>query len=293
MCVRNAGLSASKPSAMLPTGSFLAGLGGLAYHMAQFNVAQLYPAHKGLVSSLYVGTFISSGIVFEIVRAAFVAAGSSAASFRNIMVALAALGVPISALMLWMSPRRAFSAGQQFRFEADGMRFRTDETGGAAGAGAADASARAQGLTSSSDFHKRAVCRPAPLGARISTDSCRQRSNQLQHSIRAASADVELSSASTAKEQEAQAGICACGANQLASASHEGAQASSTAAAEPTVMHTGAECTRSDANGYEAPQPAPVAKGRYDPSQAQVVTCDAVDPLSERKQRFLMCAKKT
>jgi hypothetical protein len=123
LVVSHAGLASRAPQAMLPTGACLMSIGGLSYHMGQFHVAQLFPENRGLISSLYVGTFIASGIIFEIVRVIHNAAGSSMRAFRSIMIVLGMLGMAFVPLMLWMAPAKTFVAGQNYKFDRRSFRF--------------------------------------------------------------------------------------------------------------------------------------------------------------------------
>jgi hypothetical protein len=98
-------------------------MGGLSYHMGQFHIAQLFPENRGLVSSLYVGAFIASGVVFEVVRAIFNSVGGGMQVFRAIMITFAVLGMVFVPLMLWMAPTKSFIAGQQYKFDRHAFRF--------------------------------------------------------------------------------------------------------------------------------------------------------------------------
>jgi hypothetical protein len=118
-----AAIGTAAPTVLLPLGACFIGFGGLTYHMAQFNTAVLFPERRGLVSSLYVGGFIASGVVWEIVRAIFDALGGSHTTFRAIMLVHALLAAPMIALMYWMAPSTAFTAGQTFAFDTSRLRF--------------------------------------------------------------------------------------------------------------------------------------------------------------------------
>ena len=51
----------------IPAGG--AGLGGLAFHLAQFHAASLFPRSRGLGSGAFVGGFGGSGIIFFLLKA--------------------------------------------------------------------------------------------------------------------------------------------------------------------------------------------------------------------------------
>ena len=118
-----AGLSEASPEVLLPLGACLMGFGGLSYHVSQFNTAQLFPSRRGFVSSLFVGMFIASGIVFETVRAAFQSTSGRGSDYRAILLGLAAITLPFSLLMAWMAPRKAFQAGDRYRFDRQRFAF--------------------------------------------------------------------------------------------------------------------------------------------------------------------------
>ena len=58
------------------------GLGGVAYHLAQFNTASLFPRHRGLISGAFVAGFVGSGLSFFLLRAIINALGGSYAAYR-------------------------------------------------------------------------------------------------------------------------------------------------------------------------------------------------------------------
>ena len=58
------------------------GLGGVAYHLAQFNTASLFPRHRGLISGAFVAGFVGSGLSFFVLRAIINALGGSYAAYR-------------------------------------------------------------------------------------------------------------------------------------------------------------------------------------------------------------------
>lgn len=101
-------------------------LGGLGYHMGQFHVAQLFPAHHGLVSSLYVGAFVASGIIFEVVRAIFRLGGGSHLVYRGIMSGLGSIALPFAFIMAWMAPRAALKTFDRYHFSLQNFAFRVE-----------------------------------------------------------------------------------------------------------------------------------------------------------------------
>lgn len=111
------------------------GLGGLCFHMSQFHTAQLFPENKGLISSLYVGFFIASGVTFELLREVYASIvpdeGPDHDTYRAILVGHAALCLPWAVLMLWMNPRHTLKAGQTYHFHPKQLQFAvsTDDSG--------------------------------------------------------------------------------------------------------------------------------------------------------------------
>ena len=81
----------------------------------------MFPANRGFVSSLFVGGWIGSSIVFEIVRAMYHALGRDQAAFRASILGLVALSILWAALMLWMAPPRPFVDGDSYHCK--GLRF--------------------------------------------------------------------------------------------------------------------------------------------------------------------------
>lgn len=118
-----AAFASRDPDRLLPSGAFFAALGGFCYHMSNLHVAMQFPYNRGLVSSLYVGCFILSGIMYELLRATFKGLDNDASAYRGFMVALACIAFIWMALMAWVMPRRAFLLGDHFRFVSTRMRF--------------------------------------------------------------------------------------------------------------------------------------------------------------------------
>ena len=120
-----AGFGFSSPKVLFPLGAFLLSLGGLFFHMSQFHIAQLFPSNKGLVSSLFVGGFIASGLTFEILRQIYSAAGGAGdtdhATYRTILLVHACLIIPSVLTSLWMTPKATLKSGDQYHFT--GMSF--------------------------------------------------------------------------------------------------------------------------------------------------------------------------
>jgi hypothetical protein len=94
--------------------------------MGQFHVAQLFPAHHGLVSSLYVGSFIASGVIFEVARAIFSQAGGHHSVYRIIMIGLGSMALPFAFLMAWMAPTAAFKKCDRYHFSLKNFAFRVE-----------------------------------------------------------------------------------------------------------------------------------------------------------------------
>ena len=58
------------------------GLGGVAFHLAQFNLSSAFPHARGLVASAFVAGFVGSGLAFFVLRAVINALGGSYAAYR-------------------------------------------------------------------------------------------------------------------------------------------------------------------------------------------------------------------
>ena len=107
----------------LTAAAALLGLGGITFHLAQFHASNLFPARRGLVSSLLVAGFTGCGIVFYFLEMVWAATGgggsgpgvdpaSSEAAFRAILASYAgvcALWVPLA---FWVQPWHALRVGQ-------------------------------------------------------------------------------------------------------------------------------------------------------------------------------------
>ena len=100
----------------MPAGAFLATFGGFAFHMAQFHTAIIFPRNRGLVTSLLVGAWIASSIVYEIVRIVFAKSGREVHAYRGMLLGLASLTLAFAPLMAWMMPRKAFQPGDRYVF---------------------------------------------------------------------------------------------------------------------------------------------------------------------------------
>lgn len=55
----------------------------MAYHLAQFNAASLFPRHRGLISGAFVAGFVGSGLSFFLLRAIVNGLGGSYAAYRR------------------------------------------------------------------------------------------------------------------------------------------------------------------------------------------------------------------
>jgi hypothetical protein len=110
----------SSPRVLFPLGAALLSGGGLFFHMSQFHIAQLFPRHKGLISSLFVGGFITSGLTFEVLRQVFNAARATSddnhAAYRTVMLVHACLCVPFLPGALWMTPKESLKLGDTVTF---------------------------------------------------------------------------------------------------------------------------------------------------------------------------------
>ncbi len=58
------------------------GLGGVAFHLAQFNTSSAFPRARGLVSGAFVAGFVGSGLAFFVLRAIINILGGSAEAYR-------------------------------------------------------------------------------------------------------------------------------------------------------------------------------------------------------------------
>ena len=93
-------------------------------HHGSVGMHAVFPANRGFVSSLIVGSWIGSGIVFEIVRAMYFGLGHDEAAFRSALLGLSAVSFLWAILMLWMAPSRSFTAGDTYRYS--NVRFFTE-----------------------------------------------------------------------------------------------------------------------------------------------------------------------
>jgi hypothetical protein len=86
----------------------------------------VFPKNRGFVSSLYVGGFIASGVIYEILHSMYNSAGATVASFRGLLLGLAGTAALFAALMAWMMPGRAFLSGDHYGFMPRRMGFRVE-----------------------------------------------------------------------------------------------------------------------------------------------------------------------
>eukprot|EP00208_Stichococcus_sp_RCC1054_P008273 CAMPEP_0206150424 /NCGR_PEP_ID=MMETSP1473-20131121/38293_1 /ASSEMBLY_ACC=CAM_ASM_001109 /TAXON_ID=1461547 /ORGANISM="Stichococcus sp, Strain RCC1054" /LENGTH=640 /DNA_ID=CAMNT_0053547925 /DNA_START=77 /DNA_END=1999 /DNA_ORIENTATION=+ len=100
----------------LAGGTFCLGVGGVAFHMAQFNTSGAFPMARALVTGAYVSGFVGSALLFFLLRAVINGLGGSHAVYRNtllVFMGVVALWAPLGA---WVFPRRPLQLGQVFVF---------------------------------------------------------------------------------------------------------------------------------------------------------------------------------